>query len=199
MSSAWSGKGTVSRLVVPCRAERSPEAASAAINLPSIRLRPLPVAEGNALVAGSGAPPAGLRWHPDYPMTETLEALGMILAAHRVMGLAADAEPDWWISQIVLGDLVVGDIGFHGPPVTPLVGQQEVDVEIGYNVVPELRGRGIATRAVGLLLEQAWRAGATVVRAETDADNAASRGVLLRAGFTALGHDQYAITRPELS
>jgi len=197
VSSVESGKGTVPSRVVPCRAERSPEAASAALNLPSIALRPLPVAEGATLLAGSGAPPAGLRWHPSYPMAETIEALGMTLAAHRVMGLGASVEPRWWIQQIVLGDLVVGDIGFHGSPAHPTGNVRErVEVEIGYNVVPELRGRGVATRAVGLVLELAWRDGATAVRAETDADNLASRRVLLRAGFAAVGHDQYVITRP---
>jgi len=165
VSSLWSGKETVPSRAVPCRAERSPEAVSATLNLPSIDLRALPIAEGVALLAGSGAPPAGLRWHPDYPMTETFEALSLVVAAHQVMGTATEDTPPWWIHQIVLDDLVVGDIGFHGPPPEPSAGTPEVEVEIGYAVAPGLRGRGIATRAVGLLLEQAWRAGATAVRA----------------------------------
>jgi len=50
--------------------------------------------------------------------------------------------------------------------------------------------------ARGTVSAKAWGDGATVVRAETDADNLASRRVLLRAGFAAVGRDRYVITRP---
>ena len=49
-------------------------------------------------------------------------------------------------------------------------------VEIGYAVVPGLRGRGVAGRAVAQLLALAWRDGADEVLAGTDEDNAASQG-----------------------
>ena len=58
--------------------------------------------------------------------------------------------------------MVVGDIGFHGPPEP---GPRAV-VEIGYAVVPAWQGRGVATRACALMLEQAWRDGADLVQAE---------------------------------
>lgn len=164
---------------VPGRAERSPRGNSAGDNLLQVRLRPLALDEAAALLAGTGRPAAGLRWHEEYPMTETLTALGMVVAAHRAAGEPLPATPSWWLHQIVLGDQVVGDVGFHGPP--PLTGR--VEVEIGYNVVEGLRGRGIATRACGLILEQAWRDGAAVVLAETGAGNVASHQVLLHCGF----------------
>jgi len=113
-------------------------------------------------------------------------ALGMVVAAHRLTGGTLPDLPRWWLHQIVVADLVVGDVGFHGPP--PVTGPAEV--EIGYNVVEGLRGRGIATRACGLILEQAWRDGAAVVRAEVDPHNVASRRILLRSGFVEHGRDE---------
>jgi RimJ/RimL family protein N-acetyltransferase len=148
------------------------------------------VTEALALVEGTGRAGPGLRWHAEYPMEETLGALGMILEAHRVAGWDGEGRPPWWLHQIVLDGEVVGDIGFHSPP--PAEGP--VDVEIGYNVVEALRGRGIATQACRLVLGQAWRDGAVRVRAE--ADNPASGTVLLRAGFTSLGYRRYVIERP---
>jgi RimJ/RimL family protein N-acetyltransferase len=149
------------------------------------------VDEAMALLAGAGAPAAGLRWHEEYPMTETMAGLGLVLGAHQESGGTLTGTPSWWLHQIVLGDLVVGDVGFHGPP--PVTGPREV--EIGYDVVESLRGRGIATRACQLILEQAWRDGAEVVYAETEPGNAASQTVLRRAGFVVHG-DRFAHRRP---
>lgn len=145
-----------------------------------------------ALLSGTGAPAPGLRWHPQYPLAETLDVLTMLVAAHRETGTVA-ASPAWWLHQILLDDLVVGDVAFHGPP--PEGGP--VRVEIGYDVVAGLRGRGIATRACRLILEEAWRAGAERVLAETEPDNLASQRVLLACGFGGLGYRRYVIERPE--
>jgi RimJ/RimL family protein N-acetyltransferase len=171
------------------------------------------VVETLALLSGAGTPEPGLRWHEDYPMAETLDALAMTVQAHRETGWSTEVQPLWWAQQIVLTHptreaTVVGDIGFHGPPAveaTPAVhakpaderrGDEPVELEIGYNVVAALRGRGIATQACRLLLAYAWRHGATLVRAETDPDNHPSQRVLLRAGFTEVGSFRYEIARP---
>ena len=68
-------------------------------------------------------------------------------------------QPAWWLSQIVVDSWVVGDIGFHGPPGD----QAPARVEIGYCVVPSWRGRGVASRACALIVEQAWTLGAAVI------------------------------------
>jgi RimJ/RimL family protein N-acetyltransferase len=130
-------------------------------------------------------------------MAETLGVVAMLMGAHGVTGDGTtgdvtDSAPAWWLHQIVLGDLVVGDTGFHGPP--EVAGP--VEVEIGYNVVESLRGRGIATSVCRLLLAQAWRDGADAVRAEADEGNEASVRVLLRSGFTELGDRRYRVQRP---
>ena len=101
----------------------------------------------------------------------------MVFAAHQAMTGGIGKSPAWWIHQIVVDGVVVGDIGFHGPP------GPELAVEIGYSVVPAWRGRGVASRACALILQQAWQDGADTVVAETDHDNVASQAVLLRNGF----------------
>jgi RimJ/RimL family protein N-acetyltransferase len=159
---------------------------------PRVRLRRLPLAESTALLAGRGEPPRGLIWDADYPTSDTLIALDLLMSAHA----AVDSSPGqrWWLHQIVVGaggqDLVVGDIGFHGPP---LSGARAV-VEIGYAVVPSWRGRGIATHACRVLLAQAWRDGADVVRAE--AERPASRAVLRKCGFQARSAPWFEVSRP---
>lgn len=130
-------------------------------------------------------------WHEDYPMPDTLDALAMLLAAYEVDG-PLTTTPRWWVSQVLYDGQVVGDAGFHGPPAV----DGPVEVEIGYGIVQECRGRGIATAACGQLLELAWRLGADTVLAGADADNHASRRVLERNGFHAGPDGTFAVGRP---
>jgi RimJ/RimL family protein N-acetyltransferase len=177
------------------------------------RLRAVAVDEVAALRSGSGSPPAGLRWPADYPATETLDLVTRAWEAHRVLGWSGGVTPSWWLYQIVLGGDVVGDAGFGGPPgveprLRPAGAQAAVvgagvgesaglaEVEIGYHVLPAWRRRGIATSACRLLVEQAWRDGADVVRGETAPDNRASRRVLLGSGFVADGELGFLVRRP---
>ena len=78
------------------------------------------------------------------------------------------------------GTTVAGRIGCHEGP-------QAGAVEIGYAVVPDYRGRGVATvmvrEFVGWLAEQ----GVCTVRASVSPDNAASRALLARFGFVEVG------------
>ena len=152
-----------------------------------VALVPVPVAEAIALAAGTGCRRAD--WHPDYPTADTVDAVQLLLGAYAELpggaallgpGRAAGLPgPEWWLFSIVVDGQVVGDAGFHGPPST----DEPVVVEIGYQVVPAHRGRGVASRACGLLLAYAWDHGALAVRAETAPDNLASRSVLRRCGF----------------
>jgi [ribosomal protein S5]-alanine N-acetyltransferase len=142
-------------------------------------LRPEPV---------EGQQPA---WHPEYPLPDSLDAIAMVIAAHEAMTGAVQQPPTWWIHQIVVDGVVVGDIGFHGPP------GLEKAVEIGYSVVPAWRRRGVATWACEVILQQAWQDGAEIVIAETDQDNVASQAVLLGNGFRRRPGGGFMIKRPE--
>jgi RimJ/RimL family protein N-acetyltransferase len=155
-------------------------------------IRPWSLEVALRLVEGSAVDQAdAASWHPDYPLPDTVDALQMLLTAHRAMGTLADL-PRWWVHEIRVAGQVVGDVGFHGPP--PASGPAVV--EIGYAVVPALRGRGVASRACALLLERAWQDGADQVLAETDADNGASHAVLAHNGFRRRLSGDFAVSRP---
>jgi [ribosomal protein S5]-alanine N-acetyltransferase len=130
-------------------------------------------------------------WHREYPLPDSIDAIAMLFAAHRAMLGAVSESPKWWIHQIVVDGVVVGDIGFHGPP------SPELAVEIGYSVVPAWRGRGVAGRACALIVQQAWQDGADTVVAETDAGNVVSQMVLLRNGFQRRPDGIFLINRSE--
>jgi RimJ/RimL family protein N-acetyltransferase len=158
-----------------------------------LRLLPLPVEVARQMLAGRPGPETLSPWHPEYPLPDSIDAIAMVIAAHGAMGGAVDEAPAWWIHQIVVDGVVVGDIGFHGPP------GPERAVEIGYSVVPAWRRRGVASRACDLILQQAWQDGAEIVVAETDHDNVASQAVLLGNGFHQRPDGVFMIERPEAS
>jgi [ribosomal protein S5]-alanine N-acetyltransferase len=55
--------------------------------------------------------------------------------------------------------------------------------ELSYWVAPAARGRGVATRAVRLLLDWAWASGVDRVELHAHVDNVGSQVVAERAGF----------------
>ncbi len=157
-----------------------------------VRLERIPVATARALVRGDLVRPAS--WHPAFPADGTLDAARMLIGTYEALEVDPTDSP-WWFFAVVVGATVVGDAGFHGPP--PLDGPAEV--ELGYQVVPAWRGRGVATRACALLLEHAWRNAAELVRAEVEPGNpygAASRAVLAANGFRPTGRGDFVVEAP---
>ena len=154
-----------------------------------VRLVRFPVATAHALVGGTLERPDD--WHPQFPTEDTVSAAQLLLGAYEVLGVDPARSP-WWFFAVVVDETVVGDAGFHGPP--PVDGPAEV--EIGYQVVPAHRRRGVATRACALLLEHAWRNGAEVVLAETEPENVASRAVLRANGFRLRPQGDFAVEAP---
>lgn len=119
---------------------------------------------------------AGVRhpsFAPGFPRPDDIDAASL-------------ARPDdpWGPRLVVRSNdgLVCGTIGFFGAP-------QERDdapeVEVGYGLVPDARGRGVASEALAALLAVADRAGVRV-RARVAPDNSAGLRVLARSGFTQL-------------
>ncbi len=157
-----------------------------------LRLRPLTPAVVRALVGGRRLD----GWAADYPSDGDVVIAGLLDRA----GAAAWSGPDagWGHRQVVerRGGLVVGGIGFAGPPAH---GQ----VEVGYGIVPSRQGRGYATEAVQMMVALAWQDPAvTAVIAHTASGNAASRRVLEKAGFrqvTAAEEITYQLARPPCS
>jgi ribosomal-protein-alanine N-acetyltransferase len=103
---------------------------------------------------------------PEFP-----ESIGFTLDRLR----AHPDEADWWMHFFLSGDALVGSGGFVGPP-------QDGVVEIGYELAPAFRGKGLGTAAAGALIEKA-RGGASLVIANTLPHENPSTGVLRRLGF----------------
>ncbi|HMC41212.1 MAG TPA: GNAT family N-acetyltransferase [Acidimicrobiales bacterium] len=131
---------------------------------------------------GRRDPRADPPWAPGYPMEGDQRAAQAYLRQLPVIGGAARTQPFGYY-QIVLDGRVVGGIGFHGPPRDGLV-------EIGYGVVPDERGHGVATAALALILDVA--AGFEQVKrvcGRTTPDNVASQRVMLKTGMQPAGRD----------
>ena len=94
--------------------------------------------------------------------------------------------PDGYGVWIVFrGDEVVGDAGFHSPPV-------DGEVELGYSILPGHRGQGYATEAARALVEWALSQ-PDVERVVAGApDNEASMRVLEKIGMRRLGGDRWS-------
>lgn len=111
-------------------------------------------------------------WHPDFPREDDRDAASMW----------HDGDP-WGPRSIVLDGVVVGSIGFFGPPSPADDGTPEA--EVGYGLVEDARGAGVATEALTAMLAGA-DAEQVRVRASVLPDNAPSIRVLAKCGFTEL-------------
>jgi RimJ/RimL family protein N-acetyltransferase len=105
-----------------------------------------------------------------YPLPDTFDGLGLFLG---------HGDERFGFSLIVRrrDGLVIGEIGFVGPP-------RGGAVMIGYAIVPSARRRGYATEAIAAV--SAWALcdpDIREVRAQTLPDNEPSIRALLRAGF----------------
>ncbi len=132
-------------------------------------LHALTVEEADELHAGR--PLEAWTYGLGYPLPDTRDGVSF-LVRHRV--------EDFGFYLVVRRDeeLVIGEIGFTGPPRAGTVG-------IGYAIVPSARRQGYATEAIRVVT--AWalaQPGVSEVSAQTLRDNEASVRALLRAGFT---------------
>ena len=143
------------------------------VTTPRLRLELITPEEAAGMLAGRRRP----AWHPDYPRRDDLDGISMI---------NAQAEDLSWSPRHVVrafDGLVVGSIGFFGPPAA--ADDEVPEAEIGYGLVEDARGRGVATEAVAGLLVHTDRLGVRV-RASVEPDNTASVRVLAKCGFTQL-------------
>jgi len=141
-------------------------------------LIPLPAAAAAALPAGraEAARIIGAILPHAWPLPDLLGVLPM----------QAAATPDQerfgiWLIVERETNTVVGDIGFHGPP----VGSR---VEMGFSVIPDRRRRGYAAEAAKAIVE--WAIGQPGIRqivARSDPDNEGSARTLAAAGFARVG------------
>jgi RimJ/RimL family protein N-acetyltransferase len=137
-------------------------------------LRQLEAEEARALLQGKSDPE--WPWMAGYPMQGTLIAVEAFVRA-----IDSGSSPGaYGVYQLVRSSdqVVIGDIGFHGPP------NQGGAVTVGYGLAPGARGQGYATEALRAVVawalaqpEVAW------VEADTTHANLPSQRVLERAGM----------------
>jgi len=144
-----------------------------------LELFPLPCAAAAALPADRevAAEAIGAGLSPDWPAIDLLDVLPMHAAAG-----SERAHYGVWVIVERATRMVVGDIGFFGPP------GADATVEIGYSVVPGSRRQGYATEAARALV--AWareQPGVDTVLAACEEGNTASIRTLERIGFSRCG------------
>lgn len=133
------------------------------IETPRLRLILVTPADAADMVAGRHQD----RWHPSYPRRDDVDAASLVRAGDT-----------WGPRHVVLGHQAVGSIGCFGPP-------DGGEVEVGYGLVAEVRGQGLATEALRAVIAEAAAVGVRL-RASVAPDNQASLRVLARCGFTEL-------------
>ena len=137
-------------------------------------LRQLDTDEARALLQGKADP--ARPWMAGYPMQGTLIAVEAFVRA-----VDSGADPGaYGVYQLVRSSdaVVVGDIGFHGPP------SWARSVTVGYGLAPGARGHGYATEALRAVV--AWALAqpeVTSVEADTTHANLPSQRVMERAGM----------------
>lgn len=117
----------------------------------------------------------GLHIPGSWPNPDYVEILPMI-----VEGLRIDPSGAERLRLIVhaTDQTVIGDIGFIEPP------DEDGNMEFGYSIVPDYRGKGYATEAATAMIEWAFdQPGVKRVAADCLADNYASIRVLEKAGM----------------
>jgi ribosomal-protein-alanine N-acetyltransferase len=138
-------------------------------------LRPMSPAAAERLPAerDGAAARIGAALDDDWPLPDLLD----ILPIHARRTVSEVAFSVWVVIEAATV-VVVGDIGFFGPP------SETGELETGYSVVPSRRRRGYATEALEALAAWAFeQPGVAVIVAGTDPDNEMSQRVLERAGF----------------
>jgi [ribosomal protein S5]-alanine N-acetyltransferase len=179
-------------------ADRPSARTASAVVSARLILRPWPWDAVRAITAGDRLDD----WAADYPGDGDVMIAGLLRDAQEAAGgpgagwSGGDAADEAWGHRQVVeraSGLVVGGIGFFGPPLGG-------EAEIGYGIVPSRQGRGYATEAVQAMLAMAWAdSRVRIVVAGTDPGNAASQRVLEKAGFrqfTAGDEFRYQLTRP---
>ena len=139
-----------------------------------------PIAEQQLRAILAGAPEADRPWERGFPAAPLLDFLRRAEGNAELLGRFFA-----YVIVRVSDGKAVGDAGFHGPP------GADGEVEIGYALVPDARGSGLAGEAVRLLID--WAAaqpGVKRIIARVDEGNehaGRSEHLLRRLGFVSDG------------
>jgi RimJ/RimL family protein N-acetyltransferase len=156
-----------------------------------VELQQVPAGLARGLADPEAGDPDSRSWARGYPLPGSRVAARNFVRQAEAAG--DDGNGQWGMFQIILR--VIGDIGFHGPP------DEAGTVEIGYSIVEQYHGRGLAGESAVAIRGLAWsRPEVTRIVAQTEESNAASAGVLRHAGFredgVADGLRNFSVDRP---
>ncbi len=153
------------------------------------RLRLVPVQEENAHTLWQVLQQPDLRDFQDLPDLDAAEFRRNIAQRPKELQAGAVGRFEWMLYWSAEGSQPLGWVSLRIPE------RATETAEIGYSVVREHRGRGVATEAVaGLVAEGFERAGLTRVRAYCVPKNVPSRTVLERNGFVDEGVARHGAT-----
>lgn len=151
-------------------------------------------AEAERVLARRRSAATDAPWTAGYPLDGDARAC-VAYISQLSFDAGANGSSPFGYYQVLEDGVVVGGIGFHGPPTGDVV-------EVGYGIAEEARGRGVATQALLLLLEvAAGLQGVRQVVGRTEESNVASQRVMLAAGMRFMGRDaeflHYEIDLPD--
>ena len=93
----------------------------------------------------------------------------------------------WCLHAVVLAGQMIGHAGYHGPPGVNSKHAQDA-IEFGYSIWPPFRGRGYATEAATMLIDQARdRAGISHFVLSVGPHNEPSLAIVRKLGFVRTG------------
>ena len=175
--------------------------------LQTARLRLVPVTVGNAEELWDVLRQPHMRDYQDLPSVDIPHLRRMIEARPRRLIPGAFGRFEWLVFS-------VGEPGLIGWVSLRMNDRDAHAGEIGYSIVADRRGRGLATEAARALVQEAFEhVDVTTLRAYCVPENAASRAVLAKIGFQSDGTmrngatvagmpvdvDAFVLTRPRSS
>lgn len=121
-------------------------------------------------------------WAEGYPLDGDARACAAY-ASRLPVERGGEASDPYGYYQILEDGMAVGGIGFHGPP-------SGRAIEVGYGVVASVRGRGVATTALQMVVEMVRGFdGVQRIVGRTEETNVGSQRVMLAVGMQKVGRD----------
>jgi RimJ/RimL family protein N-acetyltransferase len=144
----------------------------------TVRLRMTPVTSANACVLWEVLQAPDLRDYQDLPDVDREQFQRVVGARPKRFGAGVVGRFEWLLYYADGNDDVLGWVSLR------IGDTNRSSAEVGYSVVRAHRGQGIATEAVGALVEEGFtRARLREIRAYCLPENASSRAVLRHNGF----------------
>ncbi|MGA7355428.1 MAG: GNAT family N-acetyltransferase [Candidatus Cybelea sp.] len=148
----------------------------------TVRLRMAPVTSANAGVLWEVLQAPDLRDYQDLPDVDRTQFLRVVGARPKRFGAGVVGRFEWLLYYADGNDDVLGWVSLR------IGDTNRSSAEVGYSVVRAFRGQGIATEAVGALVEEGFtRARLREIRAYCLPENTSSRAVLRHNGFEESG------------